>query len=221
MCRCQLESGCRPVVQLYPSEASASIQYPTPRGLQTPWTMRVRQYLQRALYKPPSSLFINQLLSSLVSDAALWQERCSRSHMDCRLQRACSDILAASNEIETPVSDLPGTTSLCSCFLLAVEVHARRSSEMMLSLVRTRLEMVLLDAFCTSASESHHPSSFCNAVTARVYRSTFCSLLENSTQDVSAEEAAVTIATHDTRSYRANTDADAPKRRMNTCIARA
>mmetsp|Transcript_27706 Transcript_27706/g.81069 ORF Transcript_27706/g.81069 Transcript_27706/m.81069 type:complete len:172 (+) Transcript_27706:8-523(+) len=74
-----------------------------------------------------------------------------------------------------------------ACDWFAVEIHARRSSEMMLSAEWINSEMVLREAFSTSPNEFHQERRFVSPNTARVYLSVLRAMMSaNSCHEVTA-----------------------------------
>ena len=61
--------------------------------------------------------------------------------------------------------------------------------------VSIRVEMLSMPALSTSVSTSHHESNFFMERTARVYRSTFLEMSENSDQEISALQTMMTMIT--------------------------
>ncbi len=79
--------------------------------------------------------------------------------------------------------------------LLFVDCHACRSSAMMDSAVSMSNEMLSVPALSTSVRTSHQASSFLSDRTARLYRSIFFPISENSVQQMMAPANEVTMTT--------------------------
>mmetsp|Transcript_41875 Transcript_41875/g.89229 ORF Transcript_41875/g.89229 Transcript_41875/m.89229 type:complete len:194 (-) Transcript_41875:99-680(-) len=146
--------------------------------------------------------------------------------------RILSPILTAKDSYTRWCTDATSADSFCvasesvfalplsSFFLLAVDTQARRSCEIIDSLVSMSMDIFSVDALSTSLSDFHQESIFFIDVIARVYLSTLRPALENSLQDVAIDPSVDTMVTADTCSQRANMEAITPSTITKTFMTR-